>query len=136
MNKTFVLLLSIFLVSESFSQKFVIHVKNVQNFEHPVMSTNLAIKNNNVFYKDAGTADATYEFDLESMKLKRNTGVLLGEFEIIKKFNDQSIFNVDVKFTNGKIANYIFQEEDNGNKTLICRWYENDKIVGWFDRTL
>lgn len=129
----------IFLISfciKAQSQVYVLNVKNIQNFEHPFMKTNDAIKENKIKYIDAGTTDSKHVFDLTQMTLYRNAGGILGNFEIVRKYNDESIFNVMVKFTNGQIANFIYQKESTGLYTLYCRWVEKDKITGWFDSTL
>ena len=100
------------------------------------METNLAIKADKVIYKGASTADSKYIFDLNKMKLFRNMDGLEGEFDIIEIKSDESILNVWVKFPNEVLANYIYQKEDENSRTLFCRWTENDKVVGWFDKTL
>lgn len=125
-----------FFIYPSFSQVYTIKIRNVQSFEHPIMSTNNAIKENKITYIDAGTTNTELIFDLEKMKLYRNAEGVLGEFEIVEKLNDKTIFNVKVKFTNGQFANFIYQKESTGFYTLYCRWVENDKINGWFDRTI
>ena len=119
-----------------FSQTYVINVRNVQDFEHPKMETNKAIKEDKVTYKGSGTTDSKFIFDLNKMKLYRNMEGLKGEFDIVEKKSDSSIFNVWVKFPNDIIANYIFQKEDDNFRTLFCRWAEGNKIIGWFDKTL
>ena len=100
------------------------------------MSTNDAINQNKIVYIDAGTTNSNFMFDLERMRLYRNAEGVLGEFEIVEKYNDNTIFNVMVKFSNGQYANFIYQKESTGFYTLYCKWIENDKINGWFDRTI
>ena len=136
MKKSTLGLLMLLFFGYSYSQTYVINVQNVQEFEHPMMETNKAIKEDKVIYKDGGTTNSKYTFDLNKMKLYRNMNRLDGEFVIVEKKSDSSIFNVWVKFPNGVTANYIYQKEDDNFKTLFCRWSKEDKIVGWFDRTL
>jgi len=136
MKKSTLGLLMLLFFRNSYSQTYVINVRNVQDFEHPMMETNKAIKEDKVTYKASGATDSKFIFDLTKMKLFRNMEGLEGEFDIMEKKSDNSIFNVWVKFPNNINVNYIFQKEDDNFKTLFCRWTENDKIVGWFDRTL
>lgn len=136
MKKLFSFIVMSFLTYSSFSQVHIINIRNIQSFEHPLMSTNDAITQNKIVYIDAGTTNSSFIFDLEKMKLYRNAEGVLGEFEIVEKFNDKTIFNVMVKFTNGQYANFIYQKEPTGFYTLYCRWEENGKINGWFDRTI
>lgn len=118
------------------SQVYELSVKNIQNFEHPIMKTNDAIRQNKIVYIDAGTTNSSHIFDLDKMKLFRNANGITGEFDIIEKSFDKCIFSATVKFTNGQFANYTYQKESEKNFTLYCRWLEGDKISGWFDTTL
>ena len=136
MKKQTLLISMLLLFGNLYSQIHVINVRNVQSFEHPIMETNLAIKADKVIYKGASTADSKYIFDLNKMKLFRNMDGLEGEFDIIEIKSDESILNVWVKFPNEVLANYIYQKEDENSRTLFCRWTENDKVIGWFDKTL
>lgn len=136
MKKSTLSLLMLLLFGNLFSQTYVINVKNVQKFEHSMMETNKAIVEDKVTYKESGTANSKYIFDLNKMKLFRNMNGLEGEFDIVEKKSDNSIFNIWVKFPNDVYVNYIFQKEDDNFRTLFCRWSKEDKIVGWFDRTL
>jgi len=136
MKKSTLGLLMLLFFGKSFSQTYIINVQNVQEFEHPIMETNKAIKEDKLIYKDGGTTNSKFTFDLDKMKLYRNMNGLEGEFDIMEKKSDNSIFNVWVKFPNDINVNYIFQKEDDNLRTLFCRWSKEDKIVGWFDRTL
>jgi hypothetical protein len=136
MKNLFSFIAMLFLTHSSFSQVYKINIRNIQSFEHPIMSTNDAINQNKIVYIDAGTTNSNFMFDLERMRLYRNAEGVLGEFEIVEKYNDNTIFNVMVKFSNGQYANFIYQIESTGFYTLYCKWIENDKINGWFDRTI
>jgi len=115
---------------------YEIQVRNIQNFEHPFLSTNQAIREKKFNYIDAGTTDVKHVFDLNKMILYRTIDKKTVALDIVsKKIEDSLIFNVMVKFGENDFGNFTYQKDDE-NKTLYCRWVENEKIIGWFDRTL
>jgi hypothetical protein len=118
------------------SQVYEIQVRNIQIFEHPIMSTNQAIREKKFNSIDGGTTDVKHVFDLNKMILYRTIEKRTVALDIIsKKIEDNLIFNVMVKFGENDFGNFTYQKDDE-NKTLYCRWVENEKIVGWLDRTL
>jgi hypothetical protein len=98
------------------------------------MNTLTAVKENKIEYKENGITNSTYDFNLTDRKLVRNMDGIKGDFEIVKIYKTEHYFDVDVKFTNGIVANYMLCNVlDTKNKTLICRWVSDNKIKGWFD---
>jgi len=120
------------------SQKYIIEVSSIQNFEHPYMSTNDAIQKDSIVYLSSGkTGKSTYVFDLKHKKLHRNMNGLIGIFDILLVSKKDGMFDVQVNFpeTNMK-AHYTLSEVNSKNKMLLCRWITDGKIVGWFDKNV
>jgi len=131
--------LVVFLLSSvlSFSQVFNIKLGVIQNFEHPQMLTNQAILEKKVTYLDKGYVNSTYSFDLTKKILLRNRNGEIGEFPIVRTHNSGGLFDVDVLFSNGQVANFtLTQVDETDDKMLVCRWIENNSIVikGWYDK--
>jgi len=100
------------------------------------MSTNQAIREKKFNYIDAGTTDVKHVFDLNKMILYRTIDKKTVALDSVsKKIEDSLIFNVMVKYGENDFGNFTYQKDDE-NKTLYWRWVENEKIIGWFDRTL
>jgi len=134
MKKLLPILLLVLITNNIFSQSYTIKVTEVQNFNHELMNTLTAVKENKIEYKENGITNSTYSFDLTDRKLVRNMDGIKGDFEIVKIYKTEHYFDVDVKFTNGIVANYMLCDVlDTKNKTLICRWVSDNKIKGWFD---
>ncbi len=116
---------------------FFIPVRNIQNFEHELISTNHAIRDNKIHYVDAGIAKANYLFDLEAKKMFIDEDGTHFENKIVDiTSRGDTIFDVFVKFSESLYANYIYQREDDGKYMIMCRWLEGNKFKGWFDRTI
>jgi signal peptidase I len=114
-----------------------------QEFEHPIMSTNDAIKTNKIIYGESGIMDLDkYIIDLDKNKVTRITPKgEIREFDIIKKEKDQTIFNILVKYRGKPDVQYvdvnlIYQKENDNKNTLICRWIKDGKVYGWFNPEL
>jgi hypothetical protein len=120
------------------SQKYVVEVSSIQNFEHPLMLTNDAIQMDSIVYSSSGnTGKSTYIFDLKNKKLHRNMNGLIGTFDILIIGKNNGIFHVQVFFPDTNIkAYYTLTEVNSKNKMLVCRWTTDNKIVGWFDNNV
>jgi hypothetical protein len=120
----------------SMAKKYKIRLKWAQQFEHDIMTTNQAIFENKILYTVCGTTKSSYVFDLKNMRLYRDMDGVKDEFEIVNILDDRTLFSVYVKFSDEQYAYYIYQDEDDGTRTLFCRWIENNKISGWFSSGL
>jgi len=118
------------------AKKYEVKIKWAQQFEHDIMTTNQAIFENKIVYTVYGTTKSRYIFDLKNMRLYRNMDGTKDEFEIVKILEDRTLCSVYVKFSDEQYAYYIYQDEDDGTRTLFCRWVENNKISGWFSSGL
>jgi len=118
------------------SQKYIVKVSLIQNFEHPFMLTNDAITKDSITYLKSGfTGNSTYTFDLTNKKLYRNLNGLEGIFDIVSISNDNGIFYLKIIFPDLNMeAYYTLTEVDNNKKMLTCRWVKGKKIIGWFDK--
>lgn len=138
MKKVLLLLLVTFSVFYGNSQKYTIEVSLIQNFKHPFMLTNDAIKKDSIVYLNCGeTGKSIYTFDLTNKKLYREINGLKGTFNIINVNKNNGVFHVQVDFPDVNMkASYTLTEVDNSNKMLLCRWASEGSMIGWFDKNV
>lgn len=136
MKKILLLLLLTVSVLYGNSQKYTIEVSLIQNFKHPFMLTNDAIRKDSVTYLNCGeTGKSTYVFDITNKKLYRDINGLKGTFNIVNIGKNNGIFHVQVDFPDVNVtAYYTLTEVDGVNKMLVCRWITEGNMIGWFDK--
>jgi len=124
----------LFLSLSSYSQVISVQVKNIQNFEHPMMKTDDAILLDKVTYLGAGNVDVRFIFDLNEKKFSRfNEGktdsLPIKSFKFIG-----DITEINVEYNKDLLVNYTISELN--DKMMYCRWINEGKIRGWCDKNI
>jgi hypothetical protein len=124
----------LFVCLSSYSQVISVQVKNIQNFEHPMMKTDDAILLDKVTYLGAGNVDVRFIFDLNEKKFSRlNEGktdsLPIKSFKFIG-----DITEINVEYNKDLLVNYTISELN--DKMMYCRWINEGKIRGWCDKNI
>jgi len=126
---TFMLVLS---TIYSQSQKMTFYVNEIQNFEHPIMTTNEAIIKDKVTYLIYGSTNLSLTIDTNKKMLVRRINNLIDTLPIVKfeKNSEKCDFNVLYK---KKLFNYVILSDKSNleMRRIVCRWIEDDKVKGW-----
>jgi len=114
------------------SQKMIFYVTEIQNFEHPIMTTNEAIIKDQVSYLTHGLTNLQLTVDTNKKMLIRKINNSIDTLPIIKFEKKIEKYNFNVLYQK-KMFNYVILL-DNSNleiSRVICRWVEDKKVKGW-----
>lgn len=134
--KKIIFILTSLLSLNLYAQKTSLFISEVQNFEHPLMLTNDAIKQDKVTYTQYGKTDVTLFVDFDSKQLIRTINQFTDTLPIISIEKKEKNYDFNVFYNNKTVVNYVITESDysTDKKRVICRWIEDDIIKGWDSR--
>jgi len=120
------------------SQVITFSIDRFQHISYPKYFSDIndALKKNSIEYQDAGTTEMDYFISIPDSILCYRYQSQSDTLRIVyyEKRTSGAIEVWTVNEGNKEIplTNYLIGEDPSGNKLFICRWVDNEKIVGWF----
>ena len=126
---TFMLVLS---TIYSQSQEMIFYVNEIQNFEHPIMTTNEALIKDQVTYLTYGSTNLLLTIDPNKKMLVRKINNQIDTLTITMFEKTVEKYNFNVLYQNQRFNYVILLDKNNFDiSRIVCRWVEDNKVRGW-----